>query len=489
MRQKKKSYRINWGKVVHIILVVNAIAVGLYGSFVIFNTFVPKLILKSAFQKLTKQKAYMYRMDFPYNDFGISTTFDSEKSALNEFVFDLKNIGNDKDNSAKIYTRFNESKLYVSIKYPKINELEESVKKLAPHDVLNSGEYQQIKRILTNKAWFEVDLTKIFKDINKFAPYEGNEIDSEQRKKFLEKSFSVIKINHFYPFVVEKNRLYTKIVSGFDKNELKGYFDELDKLTGSSDSLTNSMVSDMIDRADFLDKDYVVFLIDMRGRLKKITIEKISYSEEPNDIESRNGDPIPPMIENQLFAKKGEKNKKPLVTIEFDFDSKLKKLEKPREVVDYMEFVSSADTTLNLLSPAIANLIYGSSANIPGPSTNTTLGETPTAITPAPREIYQRKTTGKTPLISSGDSVDKELYMIHNMLSRYYMETGQYPETLDPLAYKYFPGALPINPATGQPFYYYPLKDGQLNKGFMLCPAPGQSTSYCIKKWEMYNVY
>lgn len=488
MKRKKKFYRINWGRIAYLALVINAIAVALYASYALFNNFIPKLILKGAFEKLSKQKEHKYRVDFPNNDFGVSATFESGKNALNEIIFDLRNIGNDKDNNAKIYTRFNETKLYVSLKYSRISEFETDVKNLAPQNVVDSKEYGQIKNILTNKAWFEIDFTKIIKDFDKLSTYKGDEINSEQRKKILDKSFSVIKINHFYPFVVEDNRLYTKIVTGFDKDRLKEHLIELDKLTGSSDSLTSLTVLNMIDRADFLDKDYVVILIDMRGRIKKITIDKISYSKEFNNTKPRNFDPMYPYIESQLFTNKDKKNNKPLMTIEFDYDSKSDKLEKPKEVIDYMKFVSSSDTTLNFLSPVIAKMISGSSASNLRPSTDTMSDVTPAAIVPAPREIYQRK-TDKSPTISSGDSVDKELFMIHNMLSRYYMETGQYPETLDPLAYKYFPGALPINPSTGQPFYYHPLKDGQLNKGFMLCPAPGQSTNYCIKKWEMFNVY
>jgi hypothetical protein len=479
MSSKTKFFKRNWVRVTTLaiitILGVTAISLTVFA----YNGLLPKLILKRALTKLTNQKAYKYSVDLPAQNINGEFTVDNNKGALNQAIINLKQINNNKKDNVKLFVRYNQDNIYVSFLYSLINEFDSRIALIDP-GLKQTDDFKFIKNLLSNRTWFSINIKKIFAEFDKMTKYKKPGISESQTKELSEKVANVFKVNRFQPFFVNGNRLYTRMVLGFDKNNLKEFFNELDRLSGTAGSYSSLKMTDLIDKVDTWDKDYITVIIDMKGQFKGITLDKIDDAK--NELKDAGPDMSYSFITKQLFSARNEKNNEPFLTVDFDFDSK-NKIKKPESTVDYMEYVSTTNTNQQILLPVLVSLFYKTAL----PSTQAPY---PTAqITSAFREIYQRKTTGKTPAISSGQSVDRELYMIHNMLSRYYMEKGSYPGTLEPLANNYFPGALPINPITGQQFYYYPLKDGQINKGFMLCPAPGLSDSYCIKKWEMYEVY
>jgi len=104
---------------------------------------------------------------------------------------------------------------------------------------------------------------------------------------------------------------------------------------------------------------------------------------------------------------------------------------------------------------------------------------------PIVKPAAQYRVNNALKIKSSGSDVDKNFYMVSNMLYRYYSDHGVYPSTLDQLAGKYFPDMVPGNPKTAQGFHYSTFGN---SKGYLLCPTADSLRGFCFKKYYLDEI-
>lgn len=430
------------------------------GLFYIWKKILPRKIIQQTVSKMAKVD-YLHSV-INFNEGNVQVVLDRQSKIIDysQISVTVKDIVNIRNNNLMIYGRYNKDNLYLSGNYSRMRDFEKKFIELNP-DMKDDLYFLVFKQVFTQKKWLYIDLKLYFSiltDALKSIPKSQQSFYTRNQLDLYSKKISdSLEINNFQIYFDKKLKRHIIITVGVNKNKFLKTLEELNKQL-KINKISIISYEKSINSLTNLENNFIEIYINDHNLIKKININPY------------------------LISNKQEKilQKKPFLSIDFSYGNKTV-YQKPD---DHILLEQSYSTGYNKIGNAFTDFLLGDEIK-----KINSLQPQIMSVKDYP-EIYQPKLTGKTPEISSGKSVDKELYMIHNMLSRYFSENGYYPNTLDPLAYKYFPDSLPINPVTGQQFYYAVLKDrNDVNKGFFLCPAQGLSNSYCIKKWEMYEVY
>jgi hypothetical protein len=442
--------RLRLSKALFISLVINfSLIILLIGGAFHYRQEISSQIIKNIFAHFNKIKSYHLTASFNFSDLQFSADYVNNIEKFKQANFNWKY----KNNTELLQFIYNRDNLFLKIDSLQfrsfISKDLSSVKTLMPESEFNSLQNTLLNNpfvsgkthLLFNKEI--LDSMQPNRDYEKEV-LESNTIVNEQ----ILKSFRLASMPSLVFFSFEP---HLKIPLRFDYQKLNSIL---------YPSVKSYLIKDQKLMQQIFNRTTIDLYVNIKGEVVKIIISTPALSQNQIkqilDDKPNHSQNIIWQFNDHLIDYFSKINKSYLVTLEFSRFNQNIDIPKPKNgitVQDLMKDIITAQSKQKL------------------------------APTPKPQAKYTINNAFKVK--SVGVNVDKNFYMIYNMLYRYYNEHGSYPSSLDALAGKYFPGMVPGNPQTAQGFFYQTFDN---SKGYLLCPTAASAREYCFKKFNLDEI-